>query len=931
MEDCVFSPATILGGQSQTNMDFDFMDELLLEGCWLETTDGSNLLQESSNFSAHPSYLWSTSEDNNSNSCAPLSQMNTQEEGQKSIFHGSSFTNGTHGKSLVTSESLSQDMLDVTGCSNQPENYSFEVSEIGRRWWIGPRANSGPSSSVMERLIRAFGYIKDSTKDKNILIQIWVPVNRGGKRVLTTNDQPFSLDPNCRSLVNYRDISVNYQFSAEKDSEESEGMPGRVFLGKVPEWTPDVQLFRSDEYPRVDYAQWCDVRGTLALPVFEQGSRTCLGVIEVVTTAQKIKPELESVCKALEAVDLSSSEVSSIQIEKPCGESYQAALPEILEVLKSACVTHKLPLAQTWVPCIQQGKGGCRHSDENYIHCVSTVDSACYVADPHIRGFQEACSEHHLLKGQGIAGRAFVTNQPCFSTDVTSFSKTEYPLSHHARMFSLHAAVAIRFRSVHTGAAEFVLEFFLPVDCQDPEEQKKMLTSLSNIIQQVCWSLRVVTDKELEEESVSPISELLVPLDGGTIGTENLEMDHTHSERNSPEELRWAAHFTEAQSGHNVMPLFQEEKPVEVLCAKSSEFGQHQQDSCFQISAEIVDYSTFGDGSFSSVSKTGEKRRVKAEKIITLQVLRQYFSGSLKDAAKSIGVCPTTLKRICRQHGIKRWPSRKLKKVDHSLQKLQRVINSVEGASGAFQISSFYANFPELASTSLPGTSPFSTSKLRNSLKPPSMQAEGGVLSPHAASKSRSSSYGQSSSSSHSCSSGIQQHPSTSSVACSEDTVVGENHVDGVLKRAKSDAELHANIQAGLKLLPKSQSHRSFSDNPNIDTLQSLPKRSDRICQGNSKRVKVTYGEEKVRFRMQTSWGFSNLLREIGRRFGIDDISEFQLKYLDDDSEWVLLTCDADLEECIDICRSSQNQIIKLALHVSHHRVGSFLGSSSPL
>jgi hypothetical protein len=103
-------------------------------------------------------------------------------------------------------------------------------------------------------------------------------------------------------LASYRDISVKYQFSAEKDSKDSVGMPGRVFLGKVPEWTPDVRFFRNDEYPRVNHAQQCDVRGTLALPVFEQGSRTCLGVIEVVTTSQKIKylPELESVCKALE-------------------------------------------------------------------------------------------------------------------------------------------------------------------------------------------------------------------------------------------------------------------------------------------------------------------------------------------------------------------------------------------------------------------------------------------------------------------------------------------------------------------------------------------------------------------------------------------------------------------------------------------------------
>lgn len=120
---------------------------------------------------------------------------------------------------------------------------------------------------------------------------------------MTTNDLPFALDPSCAKLASYRDISVNYQFSVEEDSKELVmGLPGRVFSGKVPEWTPDVRFFRNDEYPRVSHARLYDVSGTLALPIFEQGSRTCVGVVEVVLTTQKIKyrPELESVCKALE-------------------------------------------------------------------------------------------------------------------------------------------------------------------------------------------------------------------------------------------------------------------------------------------------------------------------------------------------------------------------------------------------------------------------------------------------------------------------------------------------------------------------------------------------------------------------------------------------------------------------------------------------------
>lgn len=181
-----------------------------------------------------------------------------------------------------------------------------DLSSLNRRFWIGP---SGHGSSVMERLVQAVKHIKDFTSERGSLIQLWVPVDRGGKRVLTTKEQPFSHDPMCQRLAHYREISVNYQFSAEQEDSNSNskdlvGLPGRVFLGQVPEWTPDVRFFKNEEYPRVQHAQDCDVRGTLAIPVFEQGSKICLGVIEVVMTTQMVKlsPELDSICRALQVL-----------------------------------------------------------------------------------------------------------------------------------------------------------------------------------------------------------------------------------------------------------------------------------------------------------------------------------------------------------------------------------------------------------------------------------------------------------------------------------------------------------------------------------------------------------------------------------------------------------------------------------------------------
>ena len=341
-----------------------------------------------------------------------------------------------------------------------------------------------------------------------------------------------------------------------------------------------------------------------------------------------------------------------VSFPQACDELYQAALNEIVEVLTSVSKTHRLPLALTWAPCVQQGKGGYRHSDENFAHFLSTVDTACYVADLEVLGFLEACSEYHLFRGQGTVGTAFTTTKPCFATDITSFSKTEYPLSHHARMFGLHAAVAIPLRSIYTGSADFVLEFFFPKDCQDPEEQKQMLNSLSIVIQQACRSLHAVVDKELEEEAILyPVKEVVVASDGKPTSSTTTNLKEAYSKESS-----WVAHMMEAQQkGKGVsIPLEYQEDPNEEFKVTThwdstqvglrsgqafSDFGaQLQQGSESKGSAEGGgDSYSYGGRQSSGGRKAGEKRRTKTEKTISLPVLRQYFAGSLKDAAKCIG------------------------------------------------------------------------------------------------------------------------------------------------------------------------------------------------------------------------------------------------------------------------------------------------------
>ncbi|XP_009600534.1 protein NLP5 [Nicotiana tabacum] len=913
---------TFLTTQFDSFMDLDYMDELLLEGCFLETIDDREFAHHRPSISNMPfdsSFVWPTLLDTNDVEFSGSPSKDGQQERQRLSFSKNLSVSQFQELNSVKVQSFGENSINAM-CSSGQSDCLFDAPELSRRWWIGPN----DSSSVMDRLIQALGYIKNCSKDKDILIQIWVPIYRDGKRVLSTNDQPFSLDLNCPRLAHYRQASLNYQFPANDDSKEMVGLPGRVFLDKVPEWTPDVQFFQMEEYPRVGHAQQYNVRGTLAVPVFEQGSRNCLSVIEVVRTTQKIKysSELESVCKALEAVDLRSSEVSSTLTAKACDLTYQAALSEILEVLKSACKTHGLPLAQTWVPCIQHGKGGSRHSNENLIHCVSTEDSACYVADPRVQGFHEACSEHHLLKGQGVVGSAFMTNQPCFTADLTSYSKAEYPLSHYARMFGLHAAVAIRLRSMSTGSSDFVLEFFLPPNCRNPEEHKRMLTSLSIIIQNVCQTFRVVSDKELQDETVS-LGEV-TSVAASEYSEEVREQERKGSIVSSQERTSWTSSHEEVQETSSVVSAFQDELLTEEPVALRNQTNSGSA-TAFAFSRN---YRTAGEGISHNWRKARDRRRLKAEKNITLQILQQYFAGSLKDAAKSIGVCPTTLKRICRQHGIQRWPSRKIKKVGLSLERIQRVINSVQGVSGTLQIESFYSDFPEFASSNISRSSPFADPTPTNHPEDLNRQPESGGNNA-ATSKSVSSSCSQGSSSSQR-SIGTQPHPYPSNVAGHEDPVAEEASDNHALKRVNSDAELHLSSEA-LNPQPRSQSHASLTESPKSVSLSPMKKSLERSQEG-APRIKVIHGEEKIRFRIQKNWGYKELMREIARRFGVDDPSGFHLKYLDDDSDWVLLTCEADLEECIDVCWSSQNKMIRLLfLCDSQPHLGSSFGSSSSL
>ncbi|XP_049415563.1 protein NLP6-like isoform X1 [Solanum stenotomum] len=856
------------------------------------------------------------------------------------------------------------------------------------------------SCIIKERMTQALRYFKESTGER-VLAQIWAPVKNGGRYVLTTSGQPFVLDPDCNGLHQYRMVSLMYMFSVDGETDGVLGLPGRVYRKKLPEWTPNVQYYSSKEFPRLNHALDYNVRGTLALPVFEPSGQSCVGVLELIMTSQKINyaPEVDKVCKALEAVNLKSSEILDYPNHQICNEGRQNALVEILEILTAVCETYKLPLAQTWVPCRHRSvladgggfKKSCSSFDGSCMGqvCMSTTDVAFYVVDAHMWGFREACAEHHLQKGQGVAGRAYASQKSCFCEDIGQFCKTEYPLVHYARLFGLSRCFAICLRSTHTGNDDYILEFFLPPNDGDYTDQLALLNSLLLMMKQHFRSLRVASGEELEHDWGSV--EIIKASTEEKFGS---RFDSVPTTKSLPQSASVA-------NGRTHPDLMEEQQsPVALNVSKGAE-GVNG-------TAEVHNHASVPEN--KQTGKKSERKRGKAEKTISLEVLQQYFAGSLKDAAKSLGVCPTTMKRICRQHGISRWPSRKINKVNRSLSKLKRVIESVQGADGTFSLTSLAPNSLPVAvgSISWPAGingSPCKASEYQEEKNEFSNHGTPGSheeaeptdqmlgsriigneeLSPkqngfvrEGSHRSRTGSFSREESTGTPTSHGsCQGSPSPANESSPRNELVNSPtqesfmKVEGSLEPAhQTTGEINlstAFLTPGLYIPEHTQqqfrgmlvedagsSHDlrnlcptgeamfdervpeySWTNPPcsNGIATNQVPLPVEKMPQFSSRpevtsvTIKATYREDIIRFRLCLNSGIYKLKEEVAKRLKLE-MGTFDIKYLDDDHEWVLITCDADLQECIDISSSSGSNVVRLLVHDIMPNLGSSCESS---
>lgn len=147
---------------------------------------------------------------------------------------------------------------------------------------------------------------------------------------------------------------------------------------------------------------------------------------------------------------------------------------------------------------------------------------------------------------------------------------------------------------------------------------------------------------------------------------------------------------------------------------------------------------------------------------------------------------------------------------------------------------------------------------------------------------------------------------SSSSLATADemDTRVGGDDGIGERTQRTSSSLTDSSNVSGSTMPGSSSSSMSFEEEKHSKVKSSCADSGSKII------VKATYGEDTIRFKFEPSVGCFQLYEEVAKRFKLQN-GTFQLKYLDDEEEWVMLVSDSDLQECLEILDDAGTRSVK--------------------
>mmetsp|Transcript_6419 Transcript_6419/g.23790 ORF Transcript_6419/g.23790 Transcript_6419/m.23790 type:complete len:907 (+) Transcript_6419:586-3306(+) len=495
---------------------------------------------------------------------------------------------------------------------------------------------------LQQSLLRVKNYFTND--GKQVLVQVWYPVEAEGHKLLTTkNDDHFLKETHAgtRALESFREVSrgilfpvdevtVGFEFKSVRSVATTQGLPGRVWLSQRPELAPSVQLYTQSEYARLPFAIKHGVQASFGMPLVLNNRP--LAVLEVATMEKNfdIESQYETICSLLSSMNIHAPPANLChRLVEPTGLRPPASVAgststAALNILTDICLAYNVPLLQCWdahphstnavgSPSRPQWRLNCR-------------DAPFVLGEQQLWHMRAMSAQKSFVEGEGAFGRLLSLRQEHLTNqlvpDLGALSQEEYPLRHfvvNAKLQGVMWCVCSTFVGREQGGNstnsisgmkpfQRVLEVFLPrASYKSPEA-----------LHSTAWAIL----KDLREY----------------LGPHGIVLS------NAPLTCH-GARVPDAGDGKDVVKM----------------------DAAFDSNGRLKLVGSGGSGP--------NNKRAAYPKSLNFDLLQKHFQLPLKDAAKALGVCTTTLKRACRAAGIKRWPSRKLKK----LSGLNRCVKALNG------------------------------------------------------------------------------------------------------------------------------------------------------------------------------------------------------------------------------------------------------------
>ncbi|KAH0712651.1 hypothetical protein KY289_008610 [Solanum tuberosum] len=527
----------------------------------------------------------------------------------------------------------------------------------------------------------------------NCLVQFWAPIKVNGSTFLSTADQPFAFYSGIdKRLSSYRKLCLDTLIPID-NKEIPFPPPARVYSRRLPEYNPDVPSYSSAEFPLLQTAIRLEIHSYFAFPVSNLHDWQCLGVFEIVSTQPSLPLPEFFMGFSFKSVGLYLPLLSDLPYKrsKPLDREglvdIKAGLYKILE-------SHSLPFAQIWIPY-------SLHCSLKDVYCVSDSIYGCLECMYYDFGNSKV---GFIESGKALVGRAFASQGSCFCKDVTLLSIEEYPLVPNARKARFTQSFAICLQSKCVNNFVCVVEYFLPCNKMAVRETKTFLNMLLTTMKEKLPGFIVASGNELGQRMLVEVVKVSLSdeLDSFVIG-QPLPSVESLQDGGETAEIDSFCQQSNLQMENNVaaallVPSCSSDKCDSLNCEGTGEADPSlphpieeavtnrgtinvdvAHDDHIEDTTEIIQLDSHFEQPNLETNSAGNAttnneiihshkkntiQRIEKDHGITRKILEQNYGMTLKDAAKDLHVSRATLKRICREHNIARWPHHKTRKVN---------------------------------------------------------------------------------------------------------------------------------------------------------------------------------------------------------------------------------------------------------------------------